>query len=123
MTEQTHTPLRTIRVDDELWETAKERSGNMSELVRTLLSQYIEHGHPYTLPQRNIHKREWHPYSHMIVRTYHEDGEFLRHDLYVWSARHGTYKTDRGLRKAILREAETPRIADGALGTPGTWEL
>jgi hypothetical protein len=41
----------------------------------------------------------------MIVRTVWEDGTFLRHTLFVWGFRHGIYRTDNGLLRAITKHA------------------
>lgn len=46
MAPETHTPLRSVRVEDELWtaarEVAKERGETLSDVVRDALARYVK---------------------------------------------------------------------------------
>lgn len=41
----THTPLRNVRIDDDLWQTAKARAAangeGLSEVIRRKLTEYV----------------------------------------------------------------------------------
>lgn len=56
-----NTPLRAIRIDDEVWRPAKDRAESagtsMSALIREWTANYAEHGTPVT-PRRGRKRRQ-----------------------------------------------------------------
>lgn len=65
----------------------------------------------YTIPTRNVRTIDSYPAPGITVRTSFEDGEFLRHALFVGGWRVGEYKTDGGLLRAITREADRDGVS------------